>query len=70
MLAQNPAIEGGGVDAKALSHEVTEAGGVQVGAAANDAVLWQATQLPGDVGQHINYVYTHTNQRVIGTSYP
>lgn len=43
------------MDAQALSHQETEAGGVQVGAAADDTVLGQAAQLPGHVGQHINY---------------
>lgn len=54
VFAQHPAVEGAGVDAQALSHQVTEASGVQVGAAANDAVFGQAAQLPGHIGQHIN----------------
>lgn len=54
VLAQHPAIEGAGVDAETFGHQVTEAGGVQVGAAADDTVLGQAAQLPGDVGQHVD----------------
>lgn len=55
VLPQHPAVEGAGVDAEAFGHHVTEASGVQVGAAANDAVLWQTAQLPGHIGQHINW---------------
>lgn len=54
MLAQHPAVEGAGVDAEVFGHHLTEASRVQVGAAADDAVLGQTAQLPGDIGQHVN----------------
>lgn len=54
MLAQHPAMEGAGMDPEAFSHQVAKAGRVQVGAAANHTVLGQATQLPGDISQHVD----------------
>lgn len=54
MLAQHPAVEGAGVDAKLFGHHLTKASRVQVGAAADDAVLGETAQFPGNVGQHIN----------------
>lgn len=54
VLSQHPAIEGAGVDAEAFSHQVAEAGRVQVGAAADDTVLRQTAQFPGHIGQHIH----------------
>lgn len=55
MLSKHPAIEGAGVDAQALGHQVAEASRVQVGAAADDPVLRQSAQLPGDVGQNVHW---------------
>ena len=54
VLSQHPAVEGGGVDAEALGHQVAEAGGVQVGAAADDAMFGQTAQFPGHIGQHVH----------------
>lgn len=54
VLSQDPAIEAAGVDSQFVSHQEAEARRVQVGAAADDAVLGEATQLPGHVGQHVN----------------
>lgn len=54
MLSQDVAVEAGGVDAQLLRHDVAEAGGVQVGAAADDAVFGQTAQLPGHVGQNVH----------------
>lgn len=55
VFSQHPSVETGGMDAQALSHQETEAGGVQVGAAADDTVFGQAAQLPCHIGQHIHY---------------
>lgn len=41
VLAQHPAVEGRGMDAQALGHQVAKASRVQVGAAADDAVFGQ-----------------------------
>lgn len=54
MLSKHPAIKWTGMDAKALGHQVAEAGRVQVSATANDTVLGQATQFPGHIGQHVH----------------
>lgn len=58
MLSQDVAVKAAGVDAQFLRHDVAEAGGVQVGPATNDTVLWQAAQLPGHVGQNIHCMNT------------
>lgn len=55
MFSQDPAVEAAGMDPQFVGHQETEACGVQVGAAADDAVLWKATQFPGYITQHINY---------------
>lgn len=54
VLPQDPAIEAAGVDPQLVGHQEAESGRVQVGAAADDAVLGEAAQLPGHVGQHVN----------------
>lgn len=54
VLSQDVTVEAAGMDTQFLRHGVTEAGGVQVGAAANDTVLWKATQFPGNIGQNIH----------------
>lgn len=50
MLSQHPAIKGAGMNAEAFSHQVAEAGRVQICAAADDTVLGQTAQFPGHVG--------------------
>lgn len=54
MLSDDPAMAAGGVDFQPLAHQEAEAGGVQVGAAANDAVLGEPAELPGHVGQDVH----------------
>lgn len=54
MLAQDPAVEAAGVDPQLVGHQEAEPSRVQVGAAADDAVLGEAAQLPGHVGQHVD----------------
>lgn len=54
MLSQDPTIEAAGVDSQFVSHQEAEACRVQVGAAADDAVLGKAAQFPGHISQHIN----------------
>lgn len=54
MLPQDPAVEAAGVDAQFVGDQEPEARRVQVGAAADDAVLREAAELPGDIGQHVN----------------
>lgn len=54
VLPQDPAVEAAGVDAQFVGDQEAEAGRVQVGAAADDAVLGKAAELPGHVGQHVN----------------
>lgn len=60
MLSQDVAVEAAGVDAQPLGHHVAEAGGVQVGAAAEDAVLGEAAELPGHVGHDVHCAETKT----------
>lgn len=55
MLANDPAMAAGRVEVELLAHEVAEAGRVQVGAGADDAVAREAAQLPGHVGQDIDW---------------
>lgn len=62
VLAQHPAVEGAGVDAQLLGHEEAETSGVQVCAAADDAVFGQTAQFPGHVGQHVHCTQ-HTRER-------
>lgn len=54
MFSQDPAVEAAGMDAQFVSDQEAEAGGVQVGAAADDTVHGKAAQFPGHVSQHIN----------------
>lgn len=54
VLSNDPAVATAGVQVELLSHQVAETGRVQVGAAADDAVLGQTAQLPGYVGQDIH----------------
>lgn len=54
VLSQDPAVEAAGVDSQFVGHQEAEARRVQVGAAADDAVLGEAAQLPGHVGEHVN----------------
>ncbi len=54
VLSQHPAVKGAGMDAEPFGHQVAEAGRIQVGAAADDAVLGQTAQFPGYIGQHVN----------------
>lgn len=54
VLSQDPAVEAGGVDPQLVGHQEAESRRVQVGAAANDAVLGEAAQFPGHVRQHVN----------------
>lgn len=54
VFSQDPAVEAAGVDSQFVGHQEAEACGVQVGAAADDAVLGKAAQLPGYISQHIN----------------
>lgn len=56
MFSQYPAVETAGVNPQTLGHQVTEAGRVQVGSAADDPMFGQAAQLPGDVGQNVHCV--------------
>ncbi len=54
MFSQNPSVEAAGMDAQPLGHQIPEASRVQVGPAADDAVLGQAAQLPGHICQNIH----------------
>lgn len=54
MFSQDPAVEAAAVDSQFFGHQETEACRVQVGAAADDAVLGKAAQFPGYISQHIN----------------
>ena len=54
MFSQDPAVEAAGVDPELLGHQEAEACRVQVGAAADDTVLGEAAQFPGDISQHVN----------------
>lgn len=54
VFPQDPSVEAAGVDSQFFSHQEAEAGRVQVGAAADDAVLGEAAQFPGHIGQHIH----------------
>lgn len=54
MFPQDPAVEAAGVDAQFFGDQEPKARRVQVGAAADDAVLREAAELPGDIGQHVN----------------
>lgn len=56
MLPQDPAIEAAGMDAQLVGHQIAEAGRVQIGATADDAVFGQAAQLPGHVGQDVHCI--------------
>lgn len=55
MLPQDPAVEAAGVDPQLVGHQEAESRRVQVGAAADDAVLGEAAQFPGHVGQHVDW---------------
>ena len=63
MFSQDPPVEAAGVDSQFVSHQEAEAGRVQVGAAADDAVLGEAAQFPGHVGQNV-----HCLNRAVKTS--
>lgn len=83
MLSQNVAVEAACVDSQLLGHDEAETGRVQVGAAADDAVLGKAAELPRHVGHDVHCVGVKTNnfkqsvfknknlsitlQRIIGT---
>ncbi len=54
MFSQNPSVEAAGMQAQPLAHQIPEASRVQVGPAADDAVLGQAAQLPGHVCQNVH----------------
>lgn len=54
MLSQDPSVEAAWVDSQFVSHQETEACRVQVGAAADDTVLWKPTQFPGHISQYID----------------
>lgn len=54
MLANNPPVAAGWVQAQFLTHQVAEPGRVQVGATTNHTVPGKATQLPCHIGQDIN----------------
>lgn len=55
VLADDPAVAAGRVDVELLSHQVAEAGRVQVGAGADDAVTGEAAQLPRHVRQDVHW---------------
>lgn len=55
MLSDDPAMATGRVQVELFSHEVAEAGTVQVGARADDAMTWETAQLPSDVGQDVHW---------------
>lgn len=54
MLSQDPSVEAARVDSQFVSHQETEACRVQVGAAADDTVLWKPAQFPGHISQYID----------------
>lgn len=55
VLANDPAVAAGRVEVELFAHEVAETGRVQVGAGADDAVAREAAQLPGHVGQNVDW---------------
>lgn len=55
MLSNDPAVATGGVKVQLLAHKVAETTGVQVGAGTDDAVTGETAQLPGHVGQDVNW---------------
>lgn len=55
MLSDDPAMAAGRVEVELLSHDVTETSGVQVSAGANDAVTGETAQLPGHIGQDVDW---------------
>ncbi len=55
MFSNDPTVAARWVDAQLLSHKVTETTRVQVCATANDTVPGQTAQLPGHVGQDVNW---------------
>lgn len=61
MLSQDVTVEAGGVDAQLLGHEEAETGRVQVGAAAEDAVLGKAAELPCHIGHDVHCVGVKVN---------
>lgn len=54
MLSQDPAVKAAGMYFQFVCHQETEARGVQVGAAADDAMLGEAAQFPGHIRQHVD----------------
>lgn len=56
MFSQYTAVETAGVNPQTLGHQVTEAGGIQVGSTADNPMFGQTAQLPGDVGHNVHCV--------------
>lgn len=56
MLSQDVAVEAACMDAQLLGHDEAETGRVQVGAAADHAVLGKAAELPRHVSHDVNCV--------------
>lgn len=54
VLADDPAVARGRRDVEPLGQEEPEPRRVEIGAAADDPVLGQARELPGDVGQYVD----------------
>lgn len=61
MLPQDVAVEAARVDAQLLGHDEAETGRVQVGAAADDAVLGKAAEFPRHVGHDVHCVGVKTD---------
>lgn len=59
MFSQDPAMAAGWVYTKSLGHQIAKSGCVQIAATSNHTVFWQATQLPGDIGQYIHWKEKH-----------
>lgn len=54
MLSDNPSMAAARSDLKTLGKQEAEAGRVEVGAGAEDALLRQSRELPRDVREHVH----------------
>lgn len=61
MFSQDVAVEAARMDAKLLGHHEAETCRVQVGAAAEDAMLGKAAELPCHIGHDVHCVKGKTN---------
>ena len=64
MLSNDPAVAAWRRNAQLLADEVSQTSRVQVGATANDTVSWQTAELPGDIGQDVDWIGNDQEQRV------